>query len=570
MKRLPPRPDPGHLKKQAKTLLADYRRGDGDAVARFRDALPAAAGRDHAAISALGLRLHDAQSCVAREYGFASWVDLQGFVLARNAQAADPSAAISRWLGLVYAGDIAGGMNRAHPAVAARLLEENPGLPGDDPWLACAAGDEAALRHASARDPGWIHRAGGPLRLPPLVAVAHSGLLRLADYRERLHACARFLLDAGASPDQTVGNRWPPASLAAPSESEWLSALYGAAGQNHDSELTGLLLGAGANPDDGESLYHALDSRECTRLLLEAGARVSGTNAMYRVLDLDDVEVLRLLLAHGGDANEAAGGPPTSEWGTPLLWAIRRRRSLAHVEALLDAGADPSARTPEGIDARTLALRFGLVEVARLLAQRTGGGASLSPDEAFTAACACADEAEARRLLAAYPGLIDALSDSQRRLLPELAAQGSGDAVRTMVRLGWPIAVQGGDWHGSALNQAVFRGDAPLARFLLENGAQWTERHGFGDNACGSLSWASMNEPVEGGDWLGCAEALVAHGMPAALPDPASVDSVLVGGERRWFSEEVTDFLLGASAGLAPAPAQRPASGGEESVSRAS
>lgn len=553
MKRIPPRPDLGHLKKQAKTLLSSYRQGDAAAIAQFRAHLPAAAARSDAAIAAMDLRLHDAQSCIAREYGFVSWADLQGFVLARQAAVADPARALRHWLALVYAGDVAGGNNAARPAVAERLLAETPQLLGDDPWLACAVGDEAALRAAIARDPAWVHRAGGPLKLPPLVAVTHSAFLQLPAYRDRMRACVRLLLEAGADADQSIGNRWPPASLAAPNEDERLTALYGAAGQQRDPQTTRLLLDAGADPDDNESLYHSLENRACTALLLAAGARVTGTNALYRVLDLDDVEALKLLLAHGGDPNESAGSAPTNEWGTPLLWAIRRRRSPAHIEALLAAGADTSARTREGIDARTLALRFGLVEVARLL-EGTGGEAQDAPQEAFIAACARADEPAARALQAAHPGLVDTLSESQLRLLSELAAQeGCGDAVRTMVRCGWPIAARGGDWDASALNQAVFRGDAAMARFLLEHGAQWTERHAYGDNCAGTLCWASLNRPEStepgGGDWLGCAQALIDHGMPLARPDPEAPGCVLIDGSRQRYPEEIADLLLGVAAG---------------------
>lgn len=545
MKRIPARPDIGHLKKQAKALLASCRRHEPDALARFRDALPLAAGKSDDAIAALDLRLHDAQSCVAREHGLASWPDLQELVLARRAQADDPARATLRWLRHVYAGDVAGGTGRARPAVAARLLADDPALPGDDPWLACAIGDIDALRRAIAHDPAWVHRAGGPLRLPPLVAVTHSAFLRLPAFRERLHACAALLLEAGASPDQSVGNRWPPASVEAPSDSERLSALYGAAGQHHDVELTKRLLDAGADPDDGESLYHSLERPACTRLLLEAGARVTGTNAMYRALDLDDVEPLRMLLAHGGDANEPPPGPPTSDWGSPLLWALRRRRSPAQVEALLAAGADVDVRTKHGASALTVARRFGLVEVAQRLQAAGAIDTPPSADEAFIAACARGDEREARAILAAHPGLVATLTATQLRLLPELAAQGCDDAVRTMVTLGWPLETRGGDWKASALNQAVFHGNAALARFLLEHGADWRATHGFGDNAIGTLSWASLNEPVAHGDWLGCAQALAAHGLPAVRPDPQNADGLLAGDRAYVFSDEVTAFLSG-------------------------
>jgi hypothetical protein len=303
MPRLPHRPNLDHLKKQAKDLLALYRKGDAAALARFRAALPAAAAKSDEAIASLGLRLHDAQSCLAREYGFASWADLKSFVAARLPLEIDKSAAVLAWLRLVYPGHIAGGVNRARPVVAARMLEE----------------------------------------------------------------------------------------------------------------------------------------------------------------------------------------------------------------------------------------------------RRSNGEANVSEEEQFIAACARGDEATARSIQSRRSDLPGALSGAQLRLLPELAGEGSRAAVEVMVKLGWPIAATGGDWQASALNHAVFRGDAALTRFLLEHGASWREQHGFGDNACGTLGWASVNVPVEGGDWVGCTEALLAHGMPAAAPDPEGADSVIIDGRRKWFSDEVRDFLLEVS-----------------------
>jgi hypothetical protein len=211
MKPLPNRVNLDHLKKQAKELIRLYRNGDPEAIGRFLHALPAAAARPPNEIAALGLRLHDAQSCVAREYGFASWTDLRSYAESRST-----GSDARRWLELVYSGDVAGGLNPARPHVAIRMLAENPDLTTGDPYLACAAGDEAALRQATTRDPAWINRAGGPLDLPPLLAVTHSSLSRVSEFQERLLDSARFLLAAGADPNQRIGNRWPPASVQAP------------------------------------------------------------------------------------------------------------------------------------------------------------------------------------------------------------------------------------------------------------------------------------------------------------------------------------------------------------------
>jgi ankyrin repeat protein len=108
-------------------------------------------------------------------------------------------------------------------------------------------------------------------------------------------------------------------------------------------------------------------------VLLENGARIAGNNALYHALDFDDLAALELLLRYGADANEPLVKSPHTEWGSPLLWAIRRRRSRRHVAALLKAGADPSISTLCGVSAYSLALQLGLGEVAELL--RGSGGA---------------------------------------------------------------------------------------------------------------------------------------------------------------------------------------------------
>ena len=102
MPRLPERPNLDHLKKQAKELLRLYEAGDPSAFSRFRNSLPAAEGKDDDAIADLGLKLHDAQSCIAREYGLPSWQNLKNYVDWSNRFSQAREDAVPLWLHDVY------------------------------------------------------------------------------------------------------------------------------------------------------------------------------------------------------------------------------------------------------------------------------------------------------------------------------------------------------------------------------------------------------------------------------------------------------------------------------------
>ena len=418
-----------------------------------------------------------------------------------------------------------------------------PGLT-DDVWVACAAGNLDDVSRAVDDDSSWVSREGGPFRLPPLVAVTHSRLGTFPEMRAGLRAFAARLLRAGADPNGRIFNRFPPASRATPDEHGPLSALYGATGVSCDPVLTGLLLNAGADPNDRETLYHSLENLECTRLLLQSGASVDGTNTLGRALDMPDAAAVELLLASGGDPNEPIRGPVGRSWGNLLLRAIGVRCSSRHVAALLRAGADAVARTPAGIDAYRLAMQTGLTEVAEML-HLAGAAEELTQDEAFVAACARADIAEARRIQSGRPDLPGSLPTDRLRLLPDAVAWGSPAAARVLVELGWPIAARGGDWNATALNLAVFRGDSDMAAFLLAHGASWREEHGHGSDVLGTLSWVSVNEPIGVDDphWSGCARALMAHGLPGAERDPADPDKVLIDSRSFPFSDDVAEVL---------------------------
>lgn len=78
---LPSRPNLEHLKKQAKALLAGWKAREPQALASVREHLPAAAGCSAEQIGEIPFQLADAQSVIARQYGFASWA-----ILARHVE----------------------------------------------------------------------------------------------------------------------------------------------------------------------------------------------------------------------------------------------------------------------------------------------------------------------------------------------------------------------------------------------------------------------------------------------------------------------------------------------------
>jgi ankyrin repeat protein len=81
-----------------------------------------------------------------------------------------------------------------------------------------------------------------------------------------------------------------------------LSTLYFAIGHADNMPLARWLLEHGADPNDGESLYHSteLGHHEGLRLLLAHGADPKGTNALLRAMDFHDIEAVRMLMEGGG------------------------------------------------------------------------------------------------------------------------------------------------------------------------------------------------------------------------------------------------------------------------------
>lgn len=74
---LPDRPHLDVPKREARDLLADWRKGDPAALERIRHRHPKYSTADDTAIAAATFRLNDAQLVIAGEYGFAHWTELK-------------------------------------------------------------------------------------------------------------------------------------------------------------------------------------------------------------------------------------------------------------------------------------------------------------------------------------------------------------------------------------------------------------------------------------------------------------------------------------------------------------
>jgi ankyrin repeat protein len=289
-----------------------------------------------------------------------------------------------------------------------------------------------------------------------------------------------------------------------------MSALYGAAGRVHDAALTRLLLERGANPDDGESLYHATEapSPDCVRVLLEHGASVEGTNALAHALDEDRPEHVRLLLGAGADPSEDAY----------VAHAVRRGRGPQVLRLLVEHGADvdrPGGETWRGdVPLRTPyqhAVLRGRADVAGALAEL---GAATDVDPADVDVGAVAQGERPSTPLPAEPDV-----DVQEVLILTALFEHPGlviDLVGPDFR-----GVVGGSPEGTLLHHAAWAGDTRLVRLLLERGAD----AGADGRSGPPLAWAAHgSQHREGGDrdYVAVAEQLVGAGNrvePGLLKD---------------------------------------------------
>ncbi len=441
-KSLPERPDLGQLRKQAKDLLHDIRAGKPEGLERVES-------KDRT-----NFALTDAQRVLAREYGFASWAKLKLFVESRTLD--DAAAQL-----------IEAALGGQKSRVAA-LLEEYPTLASRSVFTAAALGDESHVRKMIERDAAQAAASGGPRNWKPLLYVCFG---RCGGDDAARAAIARLLLAHGANPNASWKHvDWPDAPL---------SALYGATGVNDFPQLARVLLEAGANPNDGESRYHAAEHAHFASLevLTQFGTDFSGSDRAWGNTPLyflfgyhfppESARAgIRWLLEHGANPNVISYANTVAE--TALHGAVKNNWDKAMIELLLQHGADPSLPRKDGRTAYSLAVRHGRQDLVKLF-QKQNPALQATLADTFLGACLSADGSQARAILREHPESIATLSEEDRKIVLIAARHGHAEPLALMGELGFNLDLEDTDGE-RPLHWAAWMGWPEATRALIQAG----------------------------------------------------------------------------------------------------
>ena len=464
------------LRRDAKALRKGFAAGDAAVMARVRDVLPDVAELRHV----------DALHVLAREAGFESWPKLK---FAEEARAMDRAEKAERLKMALYHGQV---------WVIERLLAETPELARDNFGLMCALYDVDGVVAAIARDPKVALTAVGPRM--PILHLAFSRWHQGPGKARDMFQVGELLVEAGADVNQQYD-----------SGQGMLSALYGAIGHGQNLPLAEWLLKKGADPNDGESLYHACDAgnAEGLRLLFAHGAKPERTNALPRALDFNNIEMVEVLLEGGADPNEGIHWPEESgeaPWVIPALHQAARRMCDREIGALLlDAGADPAA-VAYGHSAYAFARIFGNDGIAEEIAAR-GGVQPLSADEAIIA------EAVAGRAVDAQVRLENLPETTRDMVRLVLHLPGGLEKVKALVAAGMPFDRP--DPQGlTAVQIAGWEGLAEVMEYLLSLGPDLSHVNGYGGTLLSTIIHGSENAPDRSTrDHIACARLALEAGV---------------------------------------------------------
>jgi ankyrin repeat protein len=461
-RQLPERPNLEQLKRQAKDLLHSARASDLAALGRFR-ILPAFGSRSDADLLRAAIALHDAQSVIAREYGFNSWNALRERV---EELAFDFDTAVEQFI------EAATGGRRGR---AERLLALHPGIADANFHTALLLGDAARVDVRLAANSALATAPGGPRGWEPLHYVCQSALGGASTSRESgLVAVACRLIALGA--DANTRFPWLHHGVRRP-------VLWGAVCVVRSLALARALLEAGADPDDGVTLPLAAGGGDIAALeLLHAhGADVNhpwatdGAAPLYEILHwAKKPGGARWLLAHG-----AAPDPVFAANGETPLHVVAASWDIELAEELVSRGADIARRRADGRTPYAVAELSGNGAVAKWLVAH-GAASDMSDVDRLVAACSRGDRAAAEAMLERRPALRAEISAEHYGALYRAAERNDTVALETMLACGFDPNRGDESIGKTALHIAAMEGWPEAARTLLSHGASvWVRDREF-------------------------------------------------------------------------------------------
>ncbi len=398
-KQLPPRPNLDQLKRQAKELLQ--------------------AGKAPA--------LHDAQTLIAREYGFASWNKLRDHV---EAVTLEFDAAVNEFLEAATdgRGDRAERILALHPKIAAANIH-----------TALVLGDADAVQARLERDPSLATKPGGPRGWQPIHYICYTAL---GDRATGLAAIARQLIALGVDPN----TRFP-----------WL---------HHNVYRP--------DPNDGVTLPLAASAGDIPVLeaLRAHGADVNqpwasdGATSLYAILNWSRTpEGVVWLLEHGADPNAVF-----AENGETPLHVVARAWDVPLAAAMVARGADIEHTRADGRTPYAVAELNGNRAVADWLLEQ-GASPELSEVDRLVAACSRGDRKAAEALLATNPGLRNEITDDHYIAFHQAAERNDVGALEAMLACGFDPNRPDAGIGKTVLHSAAMEGWPDAVRVLLAHGA---------------------------------------------------------------------------------------------------
>ena len=490
-RQLPPRPNLDQLKRQAKEL------------------------QDSAHIP-----LYEAQTRLAREYGFRSWNALRERVEELTLEFA---AALDQFLEAATDGR----RDRAE-----RILALHPGIAKANLHTALVLGDADAVNARLEKDRSIATKAGGPRGWEPIHYVCYSSLAHEQPGRAQgLAAIATRLISLGVDPNTRFP--WLHHNVRRP-------ILWGASRHAQSLPLVNVLLDAGADPNDGVTLPLAASAGDIPVLeaLLAHRANADqrwatdGSTALYAILNWSRTpDGVLWLLAHGADPNAVF-----SENGETPLHVAARAWDVPLVEALVARGADIARRRADGRSPYAVAELNGNRAVADWLLAH-GASPELSAVDRLVAACSRGDRSAAEVLLAKNPGLRNEITDDHYIAFHQAAERGDVRALETMLAAGFDPNRPDAGIGKTVLHTAAMEGWPEAVRMLLAHGASVHARDREFNGQ--PLVWAAegSRQGREGRDFAAVGKLLLDAGSPvewqAPQPEPAEEIGEIVAAWQR-------------------------------------